>query len=233
MNIIGLIPARGGSNSIPRKNLIPLCGKPLIVYTFEAAKASQRLDRVILSTDDEEIAILGQEHDIEVPFLRPSELAQDHTPTLPVIQHAVRYLKTKQEYRPDVIVLLQPTSPLRKAKHIDKAVDILFETGADSVVSVVEVPQNFNPMSVRRIVDGRLKPFHPQVKNVLRRQEKPQVYARNGAAVYAIRYETIIEKNSLFGEHCRPYMMVPEDSVDIDTYADIHYAIYLLKRNNM
>ena len=229
MEVLGVIPARGGSKSTPRKNLYPLCGRPLIAYTFDAAKASQRLKRVILSTDDGEIAALGREHDIEVPFIRPARLAQDDTPMLPVIQHAIHYLASEDGYCPDVIVLLQPTSPLRRAEHIDAAVDILIETGADSVVSVVEVPHNFSPISVMRIVEGRLEPFISQEEWVLRRQDKPQVYARNGPAVCALTYETLMKGSTLFGEDCRPYLMATEDSVDIDTLQDIAYATFLLR----
>jgi CMP-N-acetylneuraminic acid synthetase len=208
-----------------------LGGRPLIVYTFKAAQKSRLLDRILLSTDDEEIAELGRKYSIEVPFLRPVELAGDNTPALPVIQHAVRYLEETEGYRPDHIVILQPTSPLRQARHIDEALELLVSSGADSVVSVMEVPHQFNPLSVMRIVEGRLEPYIPQDKLILRRQDKPKVYARNGAAVYAIRYETVMIQNSLFGDDCRPYMMGPQESVDIDAISDLQYAAYLLQKS--
>lgn len=228
---LAVIPARGGSKSIPRKNIADLCGRPLIVYTFEAAQQSRLLDRVVLSTDDEEIAEIGRQHGIEVPFIRPAALARDDTPALPVIQHAVRYLEETEGHRPSYIVILQPTSPLRQAHHIDEALELLIESGADSVVSVVEVPHQFSPLSVLHIIDGRLEPYISQEKLILRRQDKPKVYARNGAAVYAIRYETLMSRGSLFGDDCRPYIMGPEESVDIDTAADLQYASYLLQKH--
>lgn len=229
--VLAVIPARGGSKSIPRKNLAPLCGRPLIVYTFQAAKESRVLDRVLLSTDDEEIAEVGWQHGIEVPFLRPAELAHDDTPTLPVIQHAVKFLEDTEGCRPDYVVILQPTSPLRRGCHIDEALQLLAESGADSVVSVVEVPHNFSPVSVMQIVDGRLKLFLDAGEPILRRQDKPKVYARNGPAVLAMTYETLIVKDSLFGDDCRPYVMSEQVSVDIDTPFDLNLASLLLSRS--
>jgi CMP-N,N'-diacetyllegionaminic acid synthase len=228
--VLAVIPARGGSKSIPRKNLAPLCGRPLIVYTFQAAKESRFLDRVLLSTDDEEIADVGRRHGIEVPFLRPAELARDDTPTLPVIQHAVEFLEEAEGYRSGYVVILQPTSPLRRGCHIDDALQLLAQSGADSVVSVVEVPHNFNPVSVMRIVEGRLKPFLDTGHPILRRQDKPRVYARNGPAVLAMTYETLMLKGDLFGEDCRPYIMPEEVSVDIDKPFDLELASLLLDR---
>lgn len=231
---LGVIPARGGSKSIPRKNLVELCGRPLIVYTFEATQGSCLLDRVILSTDDEEIAMLGREYGIEVPFLRPADLARDDTPTLPAIQHAVRYLEETEDYQPSYVVILQPTSPLRQAHDIDEALELLVESGADSVVSVVEVPHNFNPVSVMRTAeDGRLEPYlQPESGWILRRQDKPVVYARNGAAIYAIKYTVLMEQNSLFGQRCMPYVMTPYESIDVDEQYDLELAEFLLQRRS-
>ena len=228
---LGVIPARGASKSIPRKNLALLCGRPLITYAFQAAKDSRFLHRVVLSTDDEDIAELGQRHGIEVPFLRPAELARDDTPTLPVIQHAVRFLEKAENYRPDYVAILQPTSPLRRGCHIDEALQLLAQGGADSVVSVVEVPHNFGPVSVMQIVDGRLKPFLDTGEIILRRQDKPKVYARNGPAVLAMTYETLMVKDSLFGEDCWPYIMPEEVSLDIDKPFDLELASLLLDRS--
>ena len=155
MNILGVIPARGGSKGVPDKNLRQVCGKPLIAYTFEAARASRRLGRVVLSTDDPDIASAGRNAGIEVPFVRPADLAADDSPMLPVLQHAAREMTTRG-YAPDVVVLLQPTSPLRRTDHIDAAIELLTASGADTVVSVVEVPHQFNPASVMRL-DGDRK----------------------------------------------------------------------------
>lgn len=229
VKILGLIPARGGSKSIPRKNLYPLCGRMLIEYTFNAAKKSRYLSRIVLTTDDQEIASLGKKSGIEVPFIRPARLASDDSPTLAAAQHAVAYLENSEGYHPDIVVLLQPTSPLRKSSHIDEAVELLISTGADSVVSVEEVPHRYNPCSVMRIKEGRLVTFlESEQTKIFRRQDKPKVYARNGAAVYAVRYETLMQHNSLFGENCRPLIMKPEESIDIDTLFDVKLAESLL-----
>lgn len=229
MDILGIIPARGGSKSIPRKNIIELAGKPLLAYTCEAARESKNLTKIVLSTDSEDIAEVGRSYGIEVPELRPQELAQDDTGMLPVILHMLEVLKRAQNYEPSIIVLLQPTSPLRTSAHIDAAVDILIKTKADSVVSVIETPHQFNPVSVMRIKDGSLTPYM-QGPQILRRQDKPKVYSRNGPAVLAVRTETILKKNSLYGDHIRPLVMLPEESIDIDTPFDLKIAECILRK---
>jgi CMP-N-acetylneuraminic acid synthetase len=231
MEILALITARGGSKSIPGKNLAPLLGKPLLAYTCEAALGSQLVTRTVLSTDDEEIAAVGRACGVEVPFMRPAELARDETPSLPVVQHALHTLSQKESYRPDIIALLQPTSPLRQAHHIDEALNLLIETGADSVVSVVAVPHQFSPTSVMQIVNGRLLPFiKGEGTRILRRQDKPQVYARNGPAILAMLHDTVAKKHSMFGDECVAYIMDKYSSVDIDTPEDLAYAEFLMKR---
>lgn len=229
MDILGLIPARGGSKTIPHKNIALLNGKPLISYTCKTAKKSKCLTRLILSTDDKEIAQVCRNLGVEVPFFRPVDLAKDSTGMFEVIEHAFQTLEEAENYKPDIVVLLQPTSPLRKAEHIDKAVDILVESGADSVVSVMHVPHQFNPVSVMKIEDERLVPFisGPQI---LRRQDKPKVYGRNGPAVLAMRRETILNKKSLYGEDVRPLIMKEEESIDIDTQFDFDIAEFLIKK---
>ncbi len=227
---LAVIPARGGSKTIPKKNIKHLCGRPLIEYTFDAAKASGLLGRVLVSTDDEQIARIARRNKIEVPFLRPASLAKDDSPTLPVIQHAVVFLQDNENYRPDYVVILQPTSPLRTETHIDEAIQILIDTGADSVVSVTEVPHQYNPCSIMKIEQGRLLSFMKGTEAYTRRQLKPVVYARNGAAIYALKYETLIKKNSLYGDDCRPYLMSKADSVDIDDSTDFEFAELILSR---
>ena len=229
VKVLGLIPARGGSRSIPGKNLYPLCGRRLIEYTFHAAKGSRRLSRIILTTDDQQIASLGREYGIDVPFIRPANLASDDSPTLPVVKHALDFLEDNDGYRPDIVVLLQPTSPLRTSSHIDEAVEMLISTSADSVVSVEEVPHRYNPCSIMKIEDGLLVPYlEGGQSEIYRRQDKPKVYARNGAAVYAVRYNTLMQYNNFFGANCRPLIMRPEESVDIDTLFDIKLAESLM-----
>jgi CMP-N,N'-diacetyllegionaminic acid synthase len=226
MTTLGVIPARGGSKGISRKNLQQLAGRPLLAYTAEAARESRRLDRVIVTTEDPIIAATAREMGLEVPFLRPPELAADDTAMLPVLQHAARAMR-ERGFGPDVLVLLQPTSPLRRAEHIDRAVDLLEATKAQSVVSVVEVPHQFNPMSVMRLDGDRLRPLL-DVPLVARRQDKPHLFARNGPAVLAVR-TAVLETGSLYGCDCRPLVMTAEESIDIDGVADLEYAEFLLR----
>jgi CMP-N,N'-diacetyllegionaminic acid synthase len=227
MRALGVVPARGGSKGVADKNLRPLAGRPLLAYTADAARASRRLTRVVLSTDAEAIADAGRALGLEVPFLRPAHLAADDTPMLPVLQHAVRQLALAG-FDADTVVLLQPTSPLRRGEHIDAALDLLESTGADSVVSVTEVPHQFNPVSVVTIDDGRVRPF-TNGPLILRRQDKPRVFARNGPSVLAVRVPTL-EKGSLYGDDCRALVMSAEEILDIDTIADLEYAEFLLSR---
>jgi CMP-N-acetylneuraminic acid synthetase/2-polyprenyl-3-methyl-5-hydroxy-6-metoxy-1,4-benzoquinol methylase len=225
MNVLGVIPARGGSKGIPRKNLTLVGGRPLLAYTADAALGSRRLTRVVVSTDNEEIADAARALGLEVPFIRPRELAADDTPMLDVLQHAAREL-ARSGFVADAVVLLQPTSPLRRAEHIDCAVELLESTRADSVVSVVEVPHQYSPASVMRLDDGRLHPYGGGT-TVTRRQDKPQVYARNGPAVLAVRTR-VLEAGSLYGNDSRPLVMDQAHSLDIDGPEDLRAAEQIL-----
>jgi CMP-N-acetylneuraminic acid synthetase/2-polyprenyl-3-methyl-5-hydroxy-6-metoxy-1,4-benzoquinol methylase len=218
MKVLAVIPARGGSKGIPNKNLAIASGRPLLAYTADAARASRRLTRVVVSTDDGVIADTARRLGLEVPFMRPASLAADDTPMLPVLQHAVTAMRNCG-FVADAVVLLQPTSPLRRAEHIDAAVDLLERSGADSVVSVMEVPHQFNPVSVMRLDGDRLQPFIDGPL-VTRRQDKPRVFARNGPAVVAVR-TSVIEGGSLYGDDCRALVMSPSESLDIDGPADL------------
>ena len=222
MEILGVIPARGGSKGIPRKNLALLGGRPLLAHTCDAARASAALTRVVVSTDDEEVAATARTLGIEVPFLRPAALAGDDAPMLDVLLDLLATLDRRESYRPQAVALLQPTSPFRRAEHVDAAVDLLIASGADSVVSVVDVPNHFNPVSVMRLDAGRLRPFLDE-PSVTRRQDKPRVLARNGPAVLAVRTATV-DGVSLYGDDCRPLFMEPEESLDIDTPWDFAFA---------
>jgi CMP-N-acetylneuraminic acid synthetase len=229
-NILGLIPARGGSKSIPKKNLAALAGRPLLAYTCEAALGSRLLTRAVLSTDDPEIAAVGRELGVEVPFERPGDLARDDTPSLPVVQHAVEWLRAHEDWGPDLVVLLQPTSPLRKAQHIDEAVSRLQSAGADTVVSVVEVPHRFSPYALMELDDSQLREFWtgPTPFDRYRRQDMPILYARNGPAVLLTRTPILFDLQTFYGPVTLPYVMSAEDSVDIDTPLDLRIAECLL-----
>jgi CMP-N,N'-diacetyllegionaminic acid synthase len=231
-NVLGLIPARGGSKGIPRKNVALLAGRPLLAYTCEAALASRVLNRVVLSTDDNEIAKVGRQCGVEVPFIRPTSLAQDETPSIDVVRHAIEYLRDTEHWMPGVVVLLQPTSPLRKARHIDEAVDRMKESEADTVVSVIEVPHCFNPHSVMQLKDGALIDFLPAPSDFdrFRRQALPVLYARNGPAVLASKVDVILESKSFYGARVAPYLMTEEESLDIDSKFDLWLAEQLISR---
>lgn len=213
MDVLGLIPARGGSKGIPRKNLAVVGGRPLLVWTVEAARGANELTRTVVSTDDDEIA---EAAGVEV-LRRPPALAEDGTPMVAVVRHAVEALA------PDVIVVLQPTSPLRRSEHIDAAVQQLLGSSADAVVSVVEVPHAYRPESLMDVVDGHVVP-----RGIVgTRQEKPQVYARNGPAVLALRADRLTE--DLYGGDCRAYVMDERDSLDVDSPFDLELADLLLR----
>ncbi len=228
--ILAIIPARGGSKGIPLKNILPLAGVPLIQYTIEAAKNSRLITRSVLSSDSSRIIDVARKAGLEAPFVRPAELAADDTPALPVIRHAVQTLLDEEGYRPEIVVLLQPTSPLRRAEHIDQALERLLDSDADSIVSVVKAPHNFNPYSILSFDGERLFPFLPmdEAKNL--RQMKPDFYGRNGAAVYAFTFKCLMEKNSLYGKKNLGYVMDREDSIDIDSPLDLFIAEAIIMR---
>jgi CMP-N-acetylneuraminic acid synthetase len=225
INVLGVIPARGGSKGIANKNLAPIWGRPLLAYTADAINRSTRLTRVVVSTDDAGIAEAARTLGLDVPFLRPPSLATDDSPMLPVLQHAIEKMQA-DGFRADAVVLLQPTSPLRRGEHIDAAVDLLESSGADSVVSVVEVPHQFNPVSVMEMDGDRLRAYASGA-GPTRRQDKPRVYARNGPAVLAVRAD-VVKGGSLYGKDSRALLMSPEDSLDIDSPWDLSLAEYAL-----
>lgn len=223
---LAIITARGGSKSIPRKNIKMLAGKPLIVWTIQAARSSTLLDRVIVSTDDSEIAAISSAAGAEVPFLRPAKLALDETPSLPVLQHAVRWLEANENFHPDLVVTLQPTSPLRRAEHIDEAIALELETNADAVVSVSRAP---SPFWMKRLEGNRVFPFMPDAPEYTRRQDLPPVYRVNGA-VYVTRYKVLMEQNRIQGHDTRAIVMDDESSIDVDTLLDFKFAELVLKQ---
>ena len=198
MGIVAIVPARAGSKGIPGKNIKPLCGKPLLAYTAAVVRAAAIFDRALLSTDTEEIAEVGRAYGLEAPFLRPPELARDDTPMLPVIEHAVQWLK-RDRAQVDIVVLLQPTQPLRDAADVVRAVRLLEEHRCDSVASVVALPAHMCPDYVMRIDEsGRLVNFLPEGARVTRRQDVRPAYVRDGT-VYAVRASTLREHRSLYG----------------------------------
>jgi CMP-N,N'-diacetyllegionaminic acid synthase len=228
MNILAIVPARGGSKGIPQKNIYPLYNTPLIYYTIKAIQRSKLITRAILSSDSSEVIKVAEDYGLEVPFVRPSKLAQDDTPALPVVEHAVKWLEETENYKVDYIILLQPTSPLRTENHIDEALSILINSDADSIVSIVEVPHNFNPYSIMKLQGKYLSPYllFDEKKNL--RQFKPVFYARNGAAIYAFTYNCLMNKHSLYGDKILPYLMEKESSIDVDDLFDLKLCEWIL-----
>jgi CMP-N,N'-diacetyllegionaminic acid synthase len=223
MNVLGLIPARGGSKGIPRKNLALLGGRPLIAWTIEAARTTTRLQRVIVSTDDEEIAGVARMAGAEVPFLRPKELASDTAAALPVIRHAVEALDATG-WPADAVVYLQPTSPFRGSGAIERAVALLASGTCDTVVSVMAVPHNMTPGSLMRAEGDFLKFVAPPEEHQFRRQDKPILFARNGPAVLALTLETTITQADVYGPRIKAIEMGALESHDIDTPLDLMIA---------
>ncbi len=225
--VLALITARGGSKGLPRKNVLPLAGRPLIAWSIKAAQEAVCTPRVVVSTDDEEIAQAARQWGAEVPFMRPAALAQDDSPHLEVILHALAWLEQNQDYRPEWVLLLQPTSPLRSGRDIDEAFALARAQGAASVVSVQQAP---SPPHLLQTIDGqgRLKPFLPPGPGYQRRQDFPAVYALNGA-IYLTRRGMIMEKRVLLDQETLALVMPAERSLDVDTPWDFHLARLVLE----
>ena len=221
--IVAIIPARGGSKGIPHKNITNLCGKPLIGYTIEAAKQSTYIDDVIVSTDDLEIKKVSEQYGASVPFIRDSDIASDEAKTISVVVDALQRLQAGgQEY--DVVILLQPTSPLRTAEEIDVAIEVFFQHQMEGVVSVNVA--DTSPFLLRTIHNHRLHRIIDESSTV-RRQDMPTYYEVNGD-IYINRVEEVTEGLS-FNDNPIPYIMNRDHSVDIDTWDDLIVAEKILK----
>jgi len=224
---LAIIPARGGSKGIPGKNLKPTAGKPLIAWTVETALAATSLARVIVSTDSLEIAEVARRHGAEVPFMRPSDLAQDDTPGIEPVLHATLWLEENEGYRPDLIMLLQPTSPLRISEDIDRAIELIHEKSGDAIVSVT--PAEAHPYWMKQIDgSGRIKDFIKLEQPIDRRQDLPEVYVLNGA-IYLARYEVLVEQKAFYTDNTFSLVMPVERSLDVDTPWDLYLADLILK----
>jgi N-acylneuraminate cytidylyltransferase/CMP-N,N'-diacetyllegionaminic acid synthase len=224
--ILGVIPARGQSKGIPNKNLKPLNGIPLIAHTIRAAQGAETLDQVILSTDSPKIAKVGARYGVPAPFLRPAELATDEAPMAPVLAHAVSWVEKERGKPVGVIVLLQPTSPMRLARHIDEGVRLLIESEAESVVGLCKA--RHNPYWMWVIRNGSVERLIPEGSRFTRRQDLPDVYRVNGA-FYASRRHVIMDHGRVLGEKIRGLVMTEEESVDIDTALDFLLAENVLQ----
>lgn len=232
MEVLAIIPARGGSQGIPRKNLVQLCGKPLVAHSIGHALAAARVTRVVVSTEDIEIAEISRAFGAEVPFLRPPALAGDQVLDLPVFAHVLDELQAREGYVPDLVVHLRPTAPHRRPGWVDSAVDLLAGTAeADSVRSVSPPAQHpYRVFSISE--DGYLHPvmghLHPE-PYLLRRQDLPPMYYYN-CVIDVTRPRTIREQGSMTGRRMLPYVMEGDDAFDIDTSRDLEIARCLLER---
>lgn len=227
-NILGVITARGGSKGIPGKNIKLLGGKPLIVYTIESAKKSKLITHLIVSTDDEKIADVCRQYGADVPFMRPKELAQDITPHLPVIQHAIKFMEEKSGIVFGYVVIFQPTSPFRTADDIDSTIQKLIDTGADSAVSLVEFEKGMHPVKAKKLEGDRVLAYCMEEVEGIRRQDIPTAYRRNGA-VYAMKRDLLLKDNRLYGDFVAGYVVPKERSIDIDESFDWLRAEHMLK----
>ena len=222
--VLAIIPARGGSKSIPRKNIVEFAGYPLIAYSISAGLLAETVDRVVVSTDDDEIAEISRQYGAETPFIRPDEHAQDNTPDLPVFLHALAWLLENENYSPDIVVQLRPTSPLRKVMHIDQAVYRLIENPEADSIRTVCIPFQ-NPFKMWRLgSDGFMKPIGREL-GVLNepynqpRQILPEIYWQTGY-VDAAWADTLVSKNSMTGDSILPLIIDPSEWIDIDSPDD-------------
>jgi len=226
MNILAIIPARGGSKGIPRKNIKNLNGKPLIFYTIREAKKSKFLSRIVVSTDDEKISNVSKRYGVDV-IKRPKKLAKDTTSSEAVIKHAINYLKKKERFHADIVVLLQPTSPLRKVNDIDNSIKKFLNSNCSCVVTVCET--SHTPYWMYKITkNDKLEKLIKSRKVIKRRQDAPIVYQLNGA-VYVFHAKKFLKDESIVGGDVRAYVMPYERSIDIDNIFDLKLANLILK----
>jgi CMP-N-acetylneuraminic acid synthetase len=227
--VLAVIPARGGSKGVPRKNIRDLCGKAVIAWTIETALAAgDHLHRVIVSTDDTEIAEAARAAGAEAPFMRPAEMATDEAPTLPLLQHAVGFVEEEEGKPVDWVMVLQPTAPFRNVDDIAESLKLAREGGCDSVASVTRVLTE-HPILMKKIENNRLLPYCIEEKEGTRRQDyDPPAYMRNGA-IYLTRRHVLMEDNSIWGELIRPYVMPEERSYDIDSERDFKLAELVMR----
>lgn len=233
MKILAFIPARAGSKRVPNKNILPLNGKPLIAYTIEAAKKSKYINRIIVSTDSENIATVAREYGAEVPFIRPESISGPDSTEMEFFDHALEWLSKNECYKPDLIVLLYPTSPFRKSESIDKAVEeILKYPEADSLRSVRKCSEH--PYKMWVVEDGYLSPFvKGKDSNIhtLSYHLLPKVYIQN-ASIYITKPSTLKSKRSPTGDIIIPFIMDDVESIDINNPLDFKFTEMIMGELN-
>ena len=233
MRVLGVIPARGGSKGIVKKNIVDICGKPLIAYTIDAASRSETLSTFIVSTDSDEIADVATRYGGLAPFRRPAEISNDIASSFDVVMHALDFMETESKDRYDAVMLLQPTTPMLTAATIDAAILQLSNCDYDSVVSVVDVGAN-HPFRMYQLDDkNTLVDMLANDDPMMPRQKLPKVYIRSGD-IYLTRRECLIQKSSLIGSSSKAIVVEPEDTVNIDTVEDLIIARHrIAQRKNL
>lgn len=229
LNILGITLARGGSKSIPEKNITPIEGHPLIYYTIKEAKKSSFLNDYIVSTDSEKIADIAINYGAEVPFLRPKELSLDESSSLSGLQHAVNFMELEHNKVYDYVIELMCTNPLKTFEDIDSCIEKIIETKADSVIAVHQL-EDHHPARIKKIENDKIIDFCVPERNEARRQDlTPKAYIRSGS-IYCMSRQYLMEENRRYGgDDSRPYILPPERTVNIDTPADLELARYLIR----
>lgn len=227
--ILGITLARGGSKSVPRKNIKLINGKPVIAYTIQEAQKSKYISHYIVSTDDNEIKAVAEQFGAEVPFLRPTELAKDTTSSVDALQHAVTFMEKQNKLEYDYVVELMCTNPLKNVQDIDRIIEKLITTNADSVIGVMKLDEH-HPARAKKIVDDFIVDFCVPELSGRRQDLKPEAYIRNGS-IYALNRNKLMLDGVRFGsENSRPYIMPPERSINIDSDLDFYLAEYLITK---
>jgi len=230
-HILALTLARGGSKSVPRKNIRPILGIPLIAYTIAEALRSQFISRYIVSTDDEEIRQVSMRFGADVPFLRPSEYSTDTASSVAAMQHAVGWVEQQEGIKYDYVIELMCTNPMKTAVDIDGLIQKLVTTGADSVIAMHKL-EDHHPIRIKKIVEDRIVDFClPEVAEMRRQDLKPDAYIRSGS-IYGLRRDHLMVDGRRYGsENSRPYILPPERSVNIDTEIDFLIAERLMNQS--
>lgn len=232
-HILGIVTARGGSKRIPKKSIALLAGRPMMAYVLDAMKQARSINRIIVDTDDEEMAEVGRVNGAEIPYLRPKELAQDSTGHVPVLKHALEFLRDKEQYWPDAVVLVQPTSPLVTPQHIDDTVSLLFQSGADSVETVFEAPTVFHPYNLRVIDEkGFTRFLMPEERAAIAKtgSKRPPVYVIG--TVYTFRPDKLWKYGTIQGGTSKSVIIDRASGIDVDEPLDLVIAEAILEKKH-
>ncbi len=228
MRVLGIVPARGGSKRLAQKNLRRLAGKPIVEWVIEAAIGSDRINRLVVSSDDSEILKIAEVYCKVTAIRRPAKLATDTSPAIDYVRHALKKIESGGDEKFDAVAILQPSSPLTRPEDIDGTIELLEASGADTAVSVVEVAHDLHPAKFKVMQGDRLMPYYEQEQGRMAAHELPKVYVRN-CSVYATRRH-VIDEGKIIGDDCRGYVMPRERSIDINDELDLAFAEFLLTR---